>query len=186
MKKISLARIQIPKRKGTVFHALIRSIIYQQLSGKAAGTILSRFLLLFPKQSPTPEAIAALSDSDFKSVGVSAQKMSYLRDLAAKYKDGTINSKKFPTMSDEDIRQHLIAVKGIGRWTADMFLIFTLNRSNVLPVGDLGVQNGFKIVFNLRTRPNEKKMYALAKPYEGNWTKLSLYMWQQADMKKTP
>lgn len=184
MKKISLAKIKIPKREGAPFVALVRSIIYQQLSGKAAGTILARFLLLFPRKTPTPEKIRALSDEDFKKVGISTQKMSYLRDLAERFIDGTIQPKLFPRMSDENIRTHLIAVKGIGRWTADMFLIFTLNRPNVLPVGDLGVQNGFKIVFNLRTRPNEKKMYVLAKPYEGHWTKLTLYMWQKADEKK--
>jgi DNA-3-methyladenine glycosylase II len=147
---------------------------------------MKKFLSLFPQQSfPTPDDVLRLKDNDFKRAGVSSQKMSYLRDLAQKFNEKYINPRMFKTMSDEEIREHLVAVKGIGRWTADMFLIFALNRPNILPIGDLGIQNGFKIAFKLRARPNEKKMYALAKPYYGEWTKLSLYLWECADAKSS-
>jgi len=164
------------------FASLGRSIIYQQLSTKAADTICSRFVALFPgKQFPTPEEVLALHDTNFRSVGVSTQKMNYLRDLAARFLDGTVQPKLFSKMSDEDIRTHLIAVKGIGRWTADMFLIFALNRPNILPTGDLGVRKGFQKLFKLKRLPDEQTMVKLAQPYNGQHTYLALRAWQALD-----
>jgi DNA-3-methyladenine glycosylase II len=162
------------------FGSLVSSIIYQQLSGKAAGTIERRFLELFPKKKngyPTPEDILKLTDEQFRSVGVSSQKMGYLRDLAQKFIDGTIEPKKLPKMSDLEIKEHLIRVKGIGSWTADMFLIFALNRPNILPVGDLAIVKGFQKAWNLRTIPSKKKMRELARDFEGKYTYLSLHLW---------
>ncbi len=178
------------------FASLVRSIIYQQLSGKAAASIEKKFFALFDaavanKKSkfgtviaskfPKPEEVLKLTDAQFQSVGVSAQKRGYLRDLAAKFLDGTIVPRKFPKMRGDEIREHLIAVKGIGRWTADMFLIFALNRPNVLPLGDLGIKKGFQKAFKLRTLPDEKKMLRLAADYEGAHTQLSLYLWHILD-----
>lgn len=167
------------------FASLVRSIIYQQLSGKAAEAILKKFLALFPRKSfPTPRDVLALSDAHFQSAGVSTQKRTYLRDLAEKFLDGTIEPKKFPHLSDEEIVEHLVAVKGVGVWTAHMFLIFALNRSNVLPVGDLAIRKGFQKVFKLRTEPIEKKMHDLARPYYGNYTLLALHLWDHMDAEK--
>jgi len=176
------------------FASLARSIIYQQISGKAANAIMKKFLGLFFKlpakefsawsdfkKFPKPAQVLALTDEQFQSAGISPQKRGYLRDLATKFLDKTIVPKKFPKMSDEEIREHLIAVKGIGRWTADMFLIFALNRPNVLPVGDLAIQKGFMKVFGLRTMPDEIKMRRLARDYEGDHTQLSLYLWHNLD-----
>jgi DNA-3-methyladenine glycosylase II len=107
-----------------------------------------------------------------------------LRDIAAKCIDGTINGKSFGVMSDSEVKEHLVAAKGIGSWTADMFLIFTLGRTDVLPVLDLGIQKGFQILFNLRTLPDAKKMLKLSKPWEGHRTVASLYLWKVADAHK--
>lgn len=164
------------------FASLGRSIIYQQLSTKAADTICGRLIALFTgKKFPTPEDVLKLSDATFKSAGVSGQKMGYLRDLAVKFLDGTIEPKKFSKMTDQEIREHVVRVKGIGTWTADMFLIFALNRPDVLPTGDLGVKKGFQKLFNLDTLPDEETMLRLARPYEGERTYLSLYLWQSLD-----
>jgi len=165
------------------FGALSESIIYQQLSGKAAGTIERRFKALF-KGKMTPKKVLNLKDIQFKGVGISGQKMKYLRDLSIKFLDGTVNPSGFGKMTDEDIRQHLISVKGIGRWTADMFLIFTLNRPDVLPTGDLGIQKGFKKVFNLKKLPDAQKMQKLAKIWKPYCTIASLYLWKVADKEK--
>jgi DNA-3-methyladenine glycosylase II len=179
LKKTRLDRF---RRPSDPFQSLVKSIIYQQLSGKAAGTILKRFLALFPNSTfPTPEQVLKLPDAKFRSVGISGQKMGYLRDLAKRFLDGTIVPKKFPKMTDEEIREHLIVVKGIGRWTADMFLIFTLYRPDVLPTGDLGIQKGFQKVFNLRARPDEKKMLKLAKDWIPYRTVASWYLWRIVD-----
>jgi DNA-3-methyladenine glycosylase II len=164
------------------FFALVRSIIYQQLSGKAAASILKKFMSLFPgKKYPTPQGVRALSDQQLRSAGLSGQKISYVRDLSEKFIDGTVNPKKFPRMSDEEIKEHLVRVKGIGPWTADMFLIFALNRPNILPVGDLAIRKGFQKAFMLKAMPTEKEMRKLAKAHEGEHTALSLYLWNIMD-----
>ncbi len=164
------------------FAALVSAIIYQQLSGKAAGTIHKRFLALYSrKKHPAPKDVLKTSDAKFQSVGVSRQKRSYLKDLSKKFMDSTIVPKKFPKMTDEEIREHLIAVKGIGRWTADMFLMFTLHRPDVLPTGDLGIQKGFQKLFKLRTLPNALKMEKLAEPWRPHRTVASWYLWKIVD-----
>lgn len=170
------------------FEALVRAIIFQQLSGKAAGTIHCRFLELYPAsrkasqdKHPTPKQVAATSLAQFRSAGVSEQKAGYLHDLALKFGDGTIQPKKFPKMSDEEIRQHLIAVKGIGRWTADMFLMFTLHRPDVLPTGDLGIQKGMQKLFGLKKLPNPEQMQKLAAPWAPHRTVASRYLWELLD-----
>jgi DNA-3-methyladenine glycosylase II len=198
-----MQRLRIDKKKlrpltptKNAFASLIRSIIYQQLSGKAAASIERKFFGLFDPKAltaqsirgtvlqtkwPKPEDVLRLTDAQLRSAGISAQKAAYLRDLAAKFADKTIAPKLFPKMSDEEIIEHLTRVKGIGTWTAHMFLIFAINRPNVLPVGDLGIKKGFQKAFRLRTMPDEKKMRLLAKPYEGEHTYLSLYLWGVVD-----
>lgn len=163
------------------FLSLASSVVYQQISTKAGDAIFGRFVKLFGKKKPTPEALLRIKDKDLRAAGLSGQKGGYLRDLAAKFLDGTINPKLFPKMSDEEIKEHLIQVKGIGPWTADMFLIFALNRPNILPVGDLGIRKGFQKVFKLKSLPNVKRMEKLAKPHGGNHTYLALYLWQSID-----
>ncbi len=163
------------------FLSLCDAIIGQQISTKAGNAIRGRFLKLFGKKIPTPTLLLSFSDEVLRGIGLSGQKTSYLRDLAEKFLDKTIDPSNFHAMSDEEIKEHLIRVKGIGSWTADMFLIFALNRKDVLPVGDLGIKKGFQKVFNLRTMPDEKKMILLAKPYNTNRTQLSLFLWQSLE-----
>ncbi|PIR85270.1 DNA-3-methyladenine glycosylase 2 family protein, partial [Candidatus Kaiserbacteria bacterium CG10_big_fil_rev_8_21_14_0_10_45_20] len=168
------------KRGRNAYSALIRSIVYQQLSGKAAGTILERFLALYGTV-PTPEMVLKIPIAKMRSVGLSGQKTDYLRDLSRKFLDGTIEPKKFSKMSDEEIRAHLIAVKGIGVWTADMFLIFFLNRPDVLPTGDLGIQKGFQELFKLKALPSASKMEKLAEAWKPYRTIASWYLWRLKD-----
>lgn len=163
------------------FLSLAGSIIYQQISTKAGDSIYKRFLALFGKKKPSPKLLLAIKETDLRSAGLSIQKIKYLRDLAEKFDDGTVNPKLFHTMTDEEVKEHLIRVKGIGPWTADMFLIFALNRPDVLPVGDLGIVKGFQKVFKLKKMPDEKRMRLLAKPHKGEHTYLSLYLWQSLD-----
>lgn len=159
MKKIDVDKTKLrPLNPNTrYFEPLIRSIIFQQLSGKAAAAILKKFTLLFGKKKPRPESVLQLSDVEFRSAGVSLQKANYLRDLARKFLDKTIVPKKIPSMTDQEIIEHLVQVKGIGEWTAHMFLIFKLGCPDVLPTEDLAIRKGFQKAFNLRTMPDHKK-----------------------------
>jgi 3-methyladenine DNA glycosylase/8-oxoguanine DNA glycosylase len=176
--------------KKNYFEALARAIVYQQLSGKAAATIFARFRALFknPRRFPTPGEVLALGDKELRSAGLSMQKITYLRDLAFKFSDGTITPKLFRAgknrASNDDIIAHLTAVKGIGTWTAHMFLMFTLNRLDVLPVGDLGIRKGFQIVYHLKKLPTEKDMEKLAAPWREHATVASWYLWRAADEAK--
>ncbi len=161
------------------FRALAEAIIYQQLSGKAAATILARFIDLFPgRRFPTPGHLLTVPAGKLRAAGLSTQKAAYLLDLATKFCDGTIRPRKFPKMSDDEIAEHLIQVKGIGQWTADMYLMFALNRPDVLPVGDLGVRSGFKKLYHLRAEPTPAKMIALAEPWRPFRSVASWYMWR--------
>ena len=185
LKNIELKERRPPfKRSSDPFHSLIRSIIYQQLSGKAAGTILARFLALFPNSRyPTPAEVLKLRDAQFKKCGISGQKMTYLRDLAKRFSDGTIDPSNFKKMTDEEIREHLLVVKGVGRWTADMFLMFTLYRPDVLPTGDLAIQKGFQKLFKLKEMPDPETMIRLSRSWQPYRTVASWYLWELADTK---
>ena len=164
------------------FRALTESIIYQQLSGKAASAIFDHFLDIFPnRRFPSPEELLKVSHQRLRKAGLSNQKAAYVHDLAQKFCDGTIQPREFKTMSNEDISQHLIQVKGVGQWTADMFLMFALNRPDVLPVGDLGIRKGFKKMFNLRKDPSPEKMIALAESWRPYRTVASWYVWRATE-----
>ncbi|TSC60990.1 MAG: 3-methyladenine DNA glycosylase/8-oxoguanine DNA glycosylase [Parcubacteria group bacterium Athens0416_74] len=169
------------KDAGSVFARLVRSIIYQQISGKAAAAILERVAALFPKNKPTPELLLKLPVSKLRKAGLSPQKISYVRDLAEKYIDGTIDEKRFPKMSSQEIIDHLVQVKGIGVWTAHMLLIFTLYRPDILPWGDLAIQKGFKEVYALKKLPDKKRMERIARPWRAHATAASWYLWRVAD-----
>jgi len=172
-----------PTARG-IFQALIRSIIYQQISGKAARSIHTKFVSLFSRKNPTPEAILKLSDAKLRSAGLSSQKVTYIRDLAQKFADGTIRPHAVPKMTTPDIVKHLIQIKGVGEWTVHMLLIFTLNRTDVLPTGDLGIQKGFQIVYGLKSLPNHKQMERLAFSWRAHASAASWYLWRAADEAK--
>lgn len=167
-----------------VFPALLRSIISQQISSKAAASILARVVGLFPKNKPTPELLLKTSPQKLRKAGLSAAKVIYVKDLARKYIDGTINEKQFPKMTSQEIIDHLVQVKGIGEWTAHMLLIFTLYRPDILPVGDLAIRKGFQFVYGLDAMPNKKQMEQIAKPWRSHATAASWYLWRVADEAK--
>lgn len=164
-----------------VYLALTRAIIYQQLSGKAAGTIYGRYCTNFKNKTPNPKEFFKKKREKLMEAGLSNQKMNYLYDLSEKFQSGFITPEKFPSMSDEEIREHLVSVKGIGVWTADMFLMFTLGRLDVLPTLDLGIKKGFQRLFKLRALPDHDKMVKLARPWAPYRTVASWYLWRLAD-----
>jgi DNA-3-methyladenine glycosylase II len=158
--------------------SLTRAIVYQQLSGKAAGTIYGRFLDLFGGRFPDAGAIAAMPAARMRSAGLSAAKAAYVRDLAARFAAGGVDPRRFRRLSDDDLIELLTSIKGIGRWSVHMFLLFGLNRPDVLPVGDLGVRRGMQLRFNLPELPLPRDMEELAAPWRPYRSIGSWYMWR--------
>ena len=159
--------------------ALVGSIVSQQLSTKAAATIFGRLVALFPGHViPGPEAIAALDDQTLRSAGLSGQKVSYLRDLCARLADGRLMLDDLDTLDDEEVIARLVAVKGFGRWTAEMFLMFRLHRPDILPVGDLGIVNAVQRLYGLRKRPDPKRLMKLGEPWRPYRSVACWYLWQ--------
>jgi DNA-3-methyladenine glycosylase II len=159
--------------------ALVGSIVSQQLSTKAAATIFGRFVALFPEKAITgADAIAAFDDPTLRGVGLSAQKVSYLRDLSARILDGRLQLDELESLEDELVVERLTAVKGFGRWTAEMFLMFRLHRPDVLPVGDLGIQNAVQRLYRLRKRPDPKRLTKIGEPWRPYRSVACWYLWQ--------
>lgn len=187
------------RRGRTPFQALARAIIYQQISGKAAASIYKKFLALFgiridlpidwesrgAQKFPTPEKVLAMSVKKLRSAGLSSQKAAYLKDLAKKFSDGTVAHRTLHRRTNDEIIAELTQVKGIGVWTVQMFLIFTLNRPDVLPTGDLGVRKGFQVVYKLRSLPSPMEMERLAKDWRSHASVASWYLWRVADENKS-
>lgn len=169
------------RREGTHFQALVRSIVYQQLSGKAAATILSRFNALYPERIPTPEAVLVTSDAELRGAGLSRQKIGYMRDLASKVSNGALPLDAVESMDDDDLIAHLVQVKGIGRWTAQMFLMFRLDRRDVLPELDLGIQNAIKRAYRKRKRPTPKDVRKIGAKWSPHSSVASWYLWRSLE-----
>jgi DNA-3-methyladenine glycosylase II len=164
------------------FHSLAEAIVYQQLNGKAAVTIFKRFT--DAAGTPvTPEGIRKLSEQQLRAVGLSKQKSSYLRDLAAKTQAGLLNFERLADMPDGEVIEHLTQVKGIGVWTAHMFLMFTLRRPDVLPTGDYGVQVAMKKHYRKRKLPKPKDMEKIARPWSPYRSIACWYLWRSLDIK---
>jgi DNA-3-methyladenine glycosylase II len=164
------------------FSSLAEAIVYQQLNGKAAVTIFNRFADLAGRPI-TPEGILKLSDAQMRSVGLSKQKSAYLKDLAAKTAAGLLDFSRLPELPDDEVIRHLTQVKGIGVWTAHMFLIFSLRRPNVLPTGDYGVQVAVKKHYRKRKLPKPKDMERIARAWEPYRSVACWYMWRSLDIK---
>src|SRR5215471_9907221 len=164
------------------FCSLAEAIVYQQLNGKAAVTIFNRFAELAGKPL-TPEGILKLSDEQLRSVGLSKQKSAYLKDLSAKTAAGLLDFVRFPELPDEEVIEQLTQVKGIGVWTAHMFLMFSLRRPNVLPTGDYGVQMALKKHYRKRKLPRPKDMEKIARAWEPYRSVACWYMWRSLDIK---
>ena len=164
------------------FHSLAEAIVYQQLNGKAAVTIFKRFTTL-AGDPVTPEGILQLTDAQLRSVGLSKQKSSYLKDMAARASRGELDFTRLPDMTDEEVIKHLTQVKGVGVWTAHMFLMFTLKRPNVLPTGDYGIQVAMKKHYKKRKMPKPDVMAKIAKSWEPYRSVACWYLWRSLDLK---
>ncbi len=171
-------------RKHTDYYrALVESIIGQQLSVKAAASIRARFIALFDDSFPTPQQILATSVEEMRATGFSRAKANYVHDLAQHILDGKIDFASFDDLANDEIVTELTAVKGIGEWTAHMFLMFCMGRTDILPYGDLGIRNGIQKLYDLPTIPDKTIVETIAKqkqwhPYE---TIASWYIWQSLD-----
>lgn len=170
---------------GNYYQSLVQSIISQQLSVKAAATILRRFTALFTSDFPSPVEILEKDIEIFRSVGLSRQKASYILDLAEKVQNGTIKFSHLDSLSNQEIINELVQVKGVGVWTVHMFLMFCMGRLTVLPTGDLGIRNGIQKLYGLPERPQATEIEAIARsnnwhPYE---TLASWYIWHSLDNK---
>ena len=172
-----------PRAEGTHFDALVRSIVYQQLSGKAAGTIHGRVMALYGGRAPTPAELLATSDEQLRGAGLSRQKLSYLKDLAAKVESGAVplDESSIALLGDDEIIEHLVQVKGIGRWTVQMFLMFRLGRPDVLPELDLGVQNAIRRVYRLRKHPGPKDVRRIGARWSPFASIACWYLWRSLE-----
>ena len=172
-------KIQDLQPETDYFKSLPRSIVYQQLSGKAAKTILDRFILLYKDKSyPTPVDVINIDHEKLRSVGLSNSKAQYIKNIAHEFLDNPDTYDSLEKMDDQDIIDTLITIKGVGPWTAQMFLMFTLNRPDVFPVTDLGVQKGFKHYYKLSEMPIPGQMLKKSEQWAPYRTVVSLYFWR--------
>jgi DNA-3-methyladenine glycosylase II len=163
------------------FSALVRAIVGQQLSTKAATTIHRRLIALLDNGTATPAGLAALTDTQLRSVGLSRQKSAYLRDLCAKVAGGELHLDALDRMTDDEVIGELTQIKGVGRWTAEMFLMFRLHRPDVLPVGDLGIVNAVKNVYKLRKKPTADRITKIGEPWRPYRSVACWYLWRSLD-----
>ena len=165
------------------YEALVGSIIYQQLAGTAARAILNRFKNLYNGKIPDPEQYLSTDESKLRSSGLSPQKISYIRDLCQRIVNGSLDLSSLVHLSDEEAVEKLDAVRGVGRWTAEMFLLFVLGRKDVLPVDDLGVQKAVKRLYHLRKLPSREKFERLAMNWHPYCSIATLYLWRSGEKK---
>jgi DNA-3-methyladenine glycosylase II len=182
VKRIGPFNIQ-PSVHAGPFEALLRSIFYQQLNGKAAASILTRFKDRFGAgQMPSPTTILAASTRQLRSVGLSRQKIAAIRDLSQKALDGTVPTQaEIELLSNEEIAERLTVVRGIGVWTVEMLLIFHLGRPNILPVSDFGVRKGFQLAFGKRKMPTPKELGSYGARWHPYRTVASWYLWRASE-----
>ena len=171
------------RRLHNPFEALARNIIFQQLHGKAAAAIHERVLALFGKKRLSPLDILEAPDESLRGAGLSAAKLVAIKDLAAKTVDGTVPTlARMRRMDDEEIIEHLTKVRGIGRWTVEMLLIFRLGRADVLPVGDFAVRKGFSLVYGLTELPKPKELVHYGERWRPFRSVASWYMWRAYEL----
>lgn len=175
-----------PKVRRSPFESLARAIAYQQLHDKAAESILNRFIALFPgRRFPRPQDLLAMKVSSIRNAGFSRPKIMALRDLAQKALDGTVPTNRvMKRFEDETIIDRLVHVRGVGRWTVEMLLIFQLGRPDVLPVDDFGLRNGFRIAYKKATMPMPKQLLQYGERWKPFRTAAAWYLWRAADREK--
>lgn len=167
--------------QGTHFDAVVRAIVYQQLSTRAATVIHTRLQALFGNSSPRPAELLVTADADLRGIGLSRQKLAYLRDLATHVETGTLAIDSLHQLEDDAIIETLVRVKGVGRWTAQMFLIFRLGRLDVLPEGDLAIQKAIQFAYGLDNLPTVSQMRTIGEPWRPYATVASWYLWRSLD-----
>jgi DNA-3-methyladenine glycosylase II len=172
-------------RPDDAYGALVRAIVGQQLSVKAARTIYDRLCDLYDGRTPTPRELIETDPDELRGVGLSRAKAAYLRDLAEHVEDGELDLDRLPEQSDEDVSEALIAVKGLGRWTVDMFLMFHLGRPDILPVGDLGIRRATQLLYGLEELPAPAELERIAAPWRPHRTLACLYLWTSLDNEPT-
>ncbi len=173
----------LPRRSRTAFSALARSIVFQQLAGAAANTIWRRVLAV-TGEPISPEALSRRTDAELQGCGLSGAKLRALRDLAARAP--ALNLRAIHRATDEEVIERLVEVRGIGRWTAEMFLIFHLQRLDVWPAGDLGVREGYRRMFGLAERPGEKELLPLGERFRPFRSVATWYLWRANEVLENP
>jgi len=163
------------------FPSLIRYIIYQQLSGKAAGTIFQRFVKLLPDEQITPPSILSIKFENLRNAGLSTRKTEYVLDISERFLSKEYSDDSFADSTDQEVIDSLLKIRGIGNWTADMFLMFTLNRMDIFPVSDLGVRKGFIQFHKMNKEPSWNKIMEMSKKWSPYRTIAALYMWKITD-----
>lgn len=183
IKKVGPCRL-VPETRRAPFQALVRSVTFQQLNGKAAETIFGRVLALFPdKRFPSPEELLATPDEKLRAAGLSRNKTAAVKDIAAKTIAGVVpDSRTIKKLSNEEILERLTSVRGVGPWTVEMLLMFTLGREDVFPVTDFGVRKGFAITYGLKELPSPKELLAHGEKWRPHRTTASWYMWRAVDL----
>jgi DNA-3-methyladenine glycosylase II len=168
------------------FQSLVQAVAHQQLHATAAGNILGRFKKLFPKRRfPKPEDLATVTDEQLRACGFSFAKIRAIRDIAEKTLSGVVpTSREIVKLTDEEIILRLTEVRGVGRWTVEMLLIFQLGRENVLPADDFGVRNGFRVAYKKRAMPKPKVLLKFGKRWHPHATTAAWYLWRAADAAK--
>jgi len=173
-----------PNKSCTIYASLVRSIVYQQLTGKVAAIIFGRFLEMFPgRKFPAPERVLRMPFNRLRGVGLSNQKASYIRNIAKATKDGIVpDSRRANRLSDDELVEQLTSIKGVGRWTVEMLLIFRLGRPDVLPATDYGVQKGFALAKRLAELPKPKELLSVGERWAPHRTVAAWYLWRTADI----
>ena len=176
----------VPEKRRSPFQSLVQAVAHQQLNGNAANNILSRFKNLFPgRKFPRPEDLAKVTDAQIRACGFSFAKIKSIRDIAAKTLSGVVpSSRQIVKLSDDEIIARLTEVRGVGRWTVEMLLIFQLGRPDVLPVGDFGVRTGFRVAYKKREMPEPKELLAFGEKWKPHRTTAAWFLWCAADAAK--
>jgi DNA-3-methyladenine glycosylase II len=175
-----------PEMRRSPFQSLVQAVAHQQLNGTAANTILTRFKKLFPgRKFPRPEDLAKVTDAQIRAAGFSFAKIKAIRDIAEKASSGVIpTSRQIVKLSDDEIVARLTEVRGVGRWTVEMLLIFQLGRLDVLPVDDFGVRTGFRVAYKKRGMPKPKELLAFGEKWRPHRTTAAWFLWRAADAAK--
>jgi DNA-3-methyladenine glycosylase II len=164
--------------KPDAYGALLRAIVGQQLSAKAARTIYERVLALFDGKTPSPEQLLAVPEDDLRGAGLSGRKVSYIRDLASHVISGELELDRLEELDDEEVIEEIVAVRGLGRWSAEMFLIFHLERPDVLAGGDLGIRKAVQLIHDLEEMPSPEQVLEIGERWRPHRSLASIYLWE--------